>query len=181
MKPPGNLQFDNNSFDLEETSIYGIYEPSGEMTWHIEMFPPGEDNYIMFNSLTLGNIYLPNALSDTSYKATADTADLYEHTVRVNGEDRFLQSVDMTFGKWDSENQSISLTGHGIIDADDNLPEVNYNFRANLKFKELYIFETTPEATQMFVETHLQDRKDRIEVNYEEVASGLQATISGRF
>jgi hypothetical protein len=177
----GKLQFDNNSFDLEETNIYGIYEPYGEMTWHIEMFPAGEDNYIMFNALILGNIFSPNALSDTIYKATADTGDLYEHTVRVNGEDRFLQSVNMTFGKWDKESQSTTLTGYGIIDAEDNLPEVNYKFNANLKFKELCIFETTKEATQKFVDTYLQDRKDRIEVNYEEVASGLQATISGRF
>ena len=42
MTPLGNLQFDNNSFNFEETNIYGIFEPHGYMTWHIEMFPPGE-------------------------------------------------------------------------------------------------------------------------------------------
>ncbi len=123
MTPPGNLQYDNDSFDFEETNIYGIYEPHGYMTWHIEMFPTGEDNYIMFNSLVFDNIFSPQQLSDTTFKENSETGDLYEHTVRVNGEDRFLKSVDMAFSKWDTENQSIKLTGHGTIDADDNLPK----------------------------------------------------------
>jgi hypothetical protein len=44
-----------------------------------------------------------------------NTGDLYEHTVRVNGEDRFLQSVDMIFGKWEKENQSIKLSGQELL------------------------------------------------------------------
>ncbi len=181
MTPFGNLQFDNNSFDFEEANIYGIYESHGYMTWHIEMFPAGEDNYIMFNSLMLDNIFSPQQLSNTKYKANADTGDLYEHTVRVDAQDRFLQSVDMTFGKWNTENQSILLSGHGIIEADDDSPEVIYRFNAFLKFKELNIFETTQEATQKFVDTYLQNNKEKLEINFENVASGLQATISGQF
>jgi hypothetical protein len=42
-----SLQFDKNVYDFEEANIYGIYESDGYMTWHIEMFPPGEDNYEM--------------------------------------------------------------------------------------------------------------------------------------
>ena len=181
MTPLGNLQFDNNAFDFEETNIYGIYEPQGYMTWHIEMFPIGEDNYIMFNSLILDNVFSPQQLSDKTYKATHETGDLYEHTVRVNGEDRFLQSVDMTFGKWDNENQSIKLNGQGTIDADNDLPQVIYKFNAVLKFKELDIFETTKEATQKFVDTYLQESKNNLKVKFEDVASGLQAIISGTF
>ncbi|MGZ3848663.1 MAG: hypothetical protein ACXVMS_12195 [Flavisolibacter sp.] len=181
MTPLGNLQYDNNLFDFEETNIYGIYEPHGYMTWYIEMFPDGEDNYIMFNSLVFDNIFSPQQLSDVTIKETSDTGDLYEHTVRVNGEDRFLKSIDMAFGKWDTENQSIQITGHGTIDADDNLPEVVYKFNAVLRFKELDIFETTKEATQKFVDTYLQDTKDKLEINFENVASGLQAIISGHF
>jgi hypothetical protein len=181
MTPFGNLRFDNNSFDFEETNIYGIYESAGYMTWHIEMFPPGEDNYIMFNSLGFDNVFSPRQLTDLTFKETDDTGDLYEHTVRVNGGDRFLKSVDMTFGKWDSANQSIQLTGHGTVDAGENLPQVTYKFNAILKFKELNIFETTKEATQKFIDTRLQDSKDKLHIKFENVASGLQAIIGGHF
>jgi hypothetical protein len=181
MKQLGNLQFDKKAFDFEETNIYGIFEPYGYMTWHIEMFPPGEENYIMFNALILNNIFLPQQLSETSYTATADTGDLYEHTVRVNGQDRFLKSVDMTFSKWDMKTQTIQLNGHGSIDQDNDLPEVVYRFNATLKFKNLNIFETTKEATQKFIDTYLQNDKDNIKVEFENAASGLQAVISGQF
>ena len=177
----GNLQFGNNSFDLEETNIYGIFEPHGHMTWHIEMFPTGEHNYIMFNALILDNIFSPQQLSNIAYTATADTSDLYEHAVRVNGQDRFLKSVDMTFGKWKTETQSVQLIGHGTIEKDDDLTEVAYMFNAILKFKDLNIFETTKDATQKFVDTYLQNGKDDIEVEFENVASGLQAVIRGHF
>jgi hypothetical protein len=181
MTPLGNLQYDNNLFDFEETNIYGIYESHGDMNWHIEMFPTGEENYIMFNSLVLDNIFSPQQLSDTTFKKNSDTGDLYEHTVKVNGDDRFLSSVDMTFGKWDTENQSIQLSGHGTIDADDNLPEVTYKFNATLKFKELNIFETTQEATQQFVDAYLKDNKDKLNIKFENAPSGLQAIIGGLF
>jgi hypothetical protein len=181
MTPLGNLQFDDNSFDFEETNIYGIFEPHGYMTWHIEMFPPGEENYIMFNALILDNIFSPQQLSETSYTSAADTGDLYEHTVYVNGQDRFLKSVNMTFGKWDTETQTIQLNGHGSIDEDEDLPEVVYRFNATLKFKDLNIFETTKEATQKFIDTYLQNSKDSIKVEFENAASGLQAVICGQF
>jgi hypothetical protein len=145
------------------------------------MFPVGEDNYIMFNALVFDNIFSPRQLSGITYKASSDTDDLYEHTIRVNGQDRFLQSVDMTFGKWDTTTQSIELTGHGIIDADDDLPEVSYKFNALLKFKDINIFETSQETTQKFVDTYLLDIKDELEIKFENVASGLQAVIGGHF
>jgi hypothetical protein len=179
--PVGNLQLDNNLFDLEETSIYGIFEPYGYMTWYIEMFPAGEDNYIMFNSVVFDNVFSPQQLSDTTFKETSDTGDLYEHTVLVDGEERFLKSIDMTFGKWDTENQSIHLTGHGVIDPEDNLPALAYKFDATLKFKGLNIFETTKEATQKFIDIHLPESKQKLDIRFENVASGLQAIISGRF
>ena len=177
----GILQFDKSSFEFEETNIYGIYESYGYMTWHIEMFPSGEDNYIMFNALILDNIFSPQQLSETTYKSASDTGDLYEHTVRVGGQDRFLKSVDMKFDKWNTESQSINLTGYGIIEEDDNLPEVNYKFNATLKFNGLNLFETTQETTQKFVDSHFQDIKDKLEITFENVRSGLQATIVGRF
>ena len=177
----GNLELENYIIELEEANISGIYEPHGEMTWDIEIFPPGEDTYIMFNALILTGIYTPEKISNTFYKATTDTADLYGHTVLLNGEDRFLQSVDMIFGKWDTTLQLLPLQGHGIINADDNQPAITFNFKTNLKFKELNIFETTREEAQLFVETHLQDHKTDIVINYEQVASGLQATITGHF
>ena len=181
MTPLGHLEFNSNSFDFEETNIYGIFEPHGNMTWHIEMFPAGEDNYIMLNSLFIEQVFSPQRLSGIKYQATNDESGLYDHTVRVDGRDRYLQSIEMVFGNWDTKNQSIQLSGQGIIEPDDNLPEVSYVFNAILKFKELNIFETTKEATQKFVETHLQDSNESLEIKFEDVPSGLQATIGGRF
>jgi|GEM_PF-3407903 len=177
----GNLQFDEKLFDLEEANIYGIYEPFGYMTWHIEMFPKGEDNYIMLNALVFDGITSPRQLSETTLNETSNTSDLNEHTVRVDGEDRFLKSIDMNFGKWDAENQTIQLTGHGIIDADDNFPAVKYILNCRLRFQGINIFETTKEEVQAFVDTYDQDKKAEIEVKFEHVASGLRATISGNF
>ena len=43
----------------------------------------------------------------------------------------------MTFGKCDTENQSIKLSANGNIDADEDLSDVSYKFIATLKSKEL--------------------------------------------
>ncbi len=181
MENPGNLQYDNDLFDLEEANIYGIYEDEGYMTWHIEMFPSGDNNYIMINSLVLDKIFSPHQLSKVSFKETSETSDLYEHTILVNSDDRFLKSIEMIFGNWDTEYQSIKLTGSGIIESYENLPEINYKFKAILKFKGLNIFETNKEATKQFVDTYLQDNKSKLDIKFENVASGLKATIEGSF
>jgi hypothetical protein len=101
MKSYGSLQFDNNSFDLEQTNIYGIFVPPGEMTWYIEMFPAGEDNYIMLNALSFENIFSPQKLSGVKFRSTSVESDLYENTVFVDGQDRFLQSIEIS-SQWTS-------------------------------------------------------------------------------
>lgn len=178
MSSIGNLQFDDIVFGLEEANIYGIVEAYGDVTWHVEMFPEGEENYIMLNALVFDGIYSPKNLSNITGNKTAD---LYEHTVIVNGKDRFLKTFQMTFGEWNTEDGSILLRGYGIVEAADDSPELNYNFNAILKFKELNIFETTPEETQQFIDTYLADIKSDISATYQQVASGLQARITGRF
>jgi hypothetical protein len=177
----GSLQFNNNSFNLEEANIYGIFEPHGYMTWHIEMFPTGEDNYIMLNALVFDNIFSPKQLTGIKYRGVSEENDLYENTVVINGDDRFLQSIEMEFGHWDAENQSVQLRGNGFINPENNLPDVTYLFNAVLKFNYLNIFETTEEATRSFVETHLQEYGGSLEVKFEQVPSGLMAIIAGRF
>jgi hypothetical protein len=177
----GTLQFDGNSFDLEETNIYGIYEPKGYMTWNIEIFSPGEDNYIMFNSLVFKDIFSPQQLSDIVYSATSDTDELSEHTVRTNGHDRFLKSIEMKFNKWDTESQSIHLSCQGLIEEEDNLPQADYKFNAVLEFKNLNIFQTNKDATHKFIDTYFANIKDKLDIKFEDAASGLQAIISGNF
>jgi len=182
MTSPGILQIDKNSFDLDQTNIYGIYEPQGGyMTWHIEMFLVGEVSYVMFNSLVFDNIFSPSELSNIKYKATSGTDDLYEHTIHINGQDRFMQSVDMTFENWDAISQSIKLSGNGIIAAGDALPEATYQFTAFLKFSEIDIFETSQEETKKFADNHLTGMKDNLEIKFENVESGLHAIIKGQF
>jgi hypothetical protein len=175
----GTLQFDKNPFDLVETNIYGIFELHGHMHWFIELFPPVEDNYIMFNALVFDNIYSPRQLSNTMYMTDDDSDDLGEHTVLVNGQDRFLKSVEMSFGMWQTTKQTIELTGKGFIEKWGNLPEIPYKFNSVLEFKGINIFETSQADAQKFVDTYLQDIKNHIKIKFENVTSGLQAVISG--
>jgi len=178
MSSIGNLQFDDIVFDIEEANIYGIVEPYGDVTWHVEMFPEGEENYIMFNALVFDGVYSPKNLSNITGN---ETGDLYEHTVIINGEDRFLKTLQITFGEWNTEDRSILFKGYGIVEATDDFPEMTYSFAAILKFKELNIFETTKEETQQFIDTYLADIRDGISATYQQVASGLQARITGLF
>jgi len=177
----GNVRLGNQSFDFEEANIYGIYEKDGIMTWHIELLPPGEDNYIMFNSLVFNNVFSPPQLSNIALIETSATSDLYEYTVSVEGEERFLKSVDMVFRKWETTNQSIQLIGSGIIHAEDNLSELTYSFNAILHFKQFYILQTSEAETQKFVDTYLPDSKQQVTIQFENVASGRQAIIKGQF
>jgi hypothetical protein len=181
MTTPGHLRYDNKTFPLEQATFYGIYESRGYMSWWIELFPRGEDNYIMFNSLIFSNIFLPQQFN---FLNSADIGDKYEHTVRVNGGDRFLESANLTFRRWDVKTQSIQLTGEGTISGErmEGLPEVHYEFNANLTCTGIHIFETTKEDAQKFVDMHLKNELDiDFEVKFEEVPSGLTATIVGRF
>jgi hypothetical protein len=115
MTGAGTLQLDKKRFELEETNIYGIYEPYGDMTWHIELFPQGEENYIMLNALVFKDTYSPASLSKMEYNSVTNNDELYEHTVLVNGENRYLQTLSIIFGDWQPGTQSIPLSGEGII------------------------------------------------------------------
>lgn len=177
--PLGSLQYGDVTFDFEKTNLYGILEPHGHMTWYVELFPPGEDDYIMFNALVFGGVFSPDGLSLLSYRGDNQSVDLYEHTVRVGGEDRFLASVDMAFGPWDTSAQCISLRGRGLIEAEHGLPGIVCAFDALLPFEGLSIFETSREEAHRFLTTHLPQRK--VALKFEQVPSGLQAVFSGQF
>ncbi len=175
------LKIDSSPFDLEQTTIYGIFEEYGEMSWHIEIYPPEEENYIMFNALILDGVISPAKLDGLIYEADTSTTDMYEHTVFVGGEDRFLKSVNLKFGKWDTENQSIRLNGSGIIADDEGLPEIPYSFDIHLNFTGINLFETTHEDAHAFVDKYFPLLKNELELKFEEVPSGLSALIEGKF
>jgi hypothetical protein len=181
VKGIGNLKFGENIFDIEEANCYGVFESHGFMTWHIEIFPKGDENYIMLNSLIFDDIFSPNQLSEKNYNAVNGLDDLYEHTVIVNSEERFLTDLNITFGKWDTESQSISLSGKGAIDTSDNSSGVFYEFNTILIFKDLNLFETTQENAKIFLDKYLPDNKDKINIRFEKPPSGLHAIISGQF
>ena len=151
------------------------------MTWDIGIYPPGEDNYIMFNSLFFEGMQLPRQLSGLVYRGGVEKDDLYEHTVRVGGSDRFLETVELTFGEWDREGQTITLAGSGRILEEKKLPPVSYSFNALLKFSGINIFETSLEEAHKFVATYMAGPVDRADISFERVASGLQAIIKGPF
>ncbi|HTJ11645.1 MAG TPA: hypothetical protein VL547_06460 [Dinghuibacter sp.] len=175
----GTLQFGDVAFDLEKTNLYGILEPHGHMTWWIELFPPGEDDYIMFNALTFDGVFSPNGLSGRSCSGDAIELDLYEHTVRVNGEDRFLDTVDMTFGDWDTVGQCIPIRGRGLVQDEHGSGPIPYAFDALLPFEGLNIFETSREEAHRFLTTHLGRRP--VTLKFETAPSGLRAMFSGQF
>jgi len=173
------LKFGKMSFSFEETRIYGIFEPYGYMTWHIELFPEGEKNYIMLNSLVFDDVYIPQQLSNLTCTANTGTNDLYEHTVFVSGEGRLFKRICMSFDEWDSKNQSIRIKGEGVIEASSNSPEITFEFLAPLNFTGLHLFETTKERVQEFVSTYLSDKNNSLIINYKTVRSGLTAHIHG--
>lgn len=183
MKHLGSLKFEGQNYDLEETNLYGIWESFGYMSWDIELYPPGEDNYMMFNGLTFDRVYLPQHLTDLVYHATSSRDDLYEHTVYVNGRDRVLTSVDLTFGKWDRDDQTILVLGKGVIQEEKSkkLPAVKLSFEAMLKFTGLNMFETSLEEVHTFVERHMPSSREKVEIKFEKVASGLQVIVKGPF
>jgi hypothetical protein len=135
----------------------------------------------MFNALVFDQAFSPSKLSHIHFVGDQDTADLYEHTVRVDAEDRFLDTVDMTFGAWDPLGQCISLTGKGLIEGEHGQPAIPYSFDARLPFEGLNIFETTREQAQHFLTTHLPDARGKIALHFEQVPSGLRAVINGQF
>lgn len=183
MKHLGSLKFDVENYDLEETNLYGIWESFGYMSWDIEIYPPGEDNYMMFNGLTFDHVYLPQHLTDLVYHATSVRDDLYEHTVYVNGRDRVLASVDLNFGKWDKDDQTILVLGKGEIQEEKSkkLRPVKFSFEAMLKFTGLNMFETSLEEVHTFVERHMPGSREKVEIKFEKVASGLQVIVKGPF
>jgi hypothetical protein len=185
MRQLGSLNFEGRQFDLEETNLYGIWESFGYMSWDIELYPSVEDNYMMFNGLTFDHIYLPQQLSNLVYHGISDRDDLYEHTVYVNGRDRVLKSVDLTFGKWDGNLQIITVRGKGVImeekERKNMLPAVSLSFEAILKFTGLNMFETSLEEVHTFVERHMPGSREKVEIKFEKVASGLQVIVKGPF
>jgi hypothetical protein len=99
----------------------------------------------------------------------------------VAAEDRFLDTVDMTFGAWDPVGQCIPLSGRGLIEGEHGLPAIPYTFEARLPFEGLSIFETTREQAQHFLTTHLPGTSGKIALHFEQVPSGLRAVINGQF
>ncbi len=177
----GILKIGDNTFHLEEANIYGIFESYEAMTWHIELFPPGDQNYIMLNSLILDDIFSPTQLSEKCYDAALNSDDLYEHTVLVNSEERFLSSLQIRFGTWDTGSQTISFTGDGIVEASNTAPSIIFEFNSILTFKELLLFETTRAKAKLFIDNYLQENKENLAVRFEKALSGLQAIVSGKF
>jgi len=184
MNDLGNLKFNSTQFNVEETHIYGILEGSNTMTWDVGIFPPGEENYIMLNSFSLHKqIFNPKLLSAYKIFANNKMDDLYGHTVYVDGNERFLENINVEFGDWDSEGQKISIIGKGLIMNEEelNLPEVEFTFETDLVFKGLNIFETTITETEKFIQDKLKMSKNELEIIYEDVPSGFRALINGPF
>lgn len=177
----GYLRFNNKQFEIEEANIYGIFESNGYMTWHIEIFPPGEENYIMLNALILDKKIYPDQFDGFFYQKRSNKDDLFEHTVFVDGDDSFLNSINIVFSNWSNENQTLHLNGNGTIDTDNMQEEVTYSVDTILKFKGINLFNTTKEAANKFIDTYLQNKKDAIKIEFEEVKSGLKAIIRGKF
>jgi hypothetical protein len=177
----GELSFGKKSFEVEEANLYAIFTRYNEMQWWIEIFPNGEDNYIMLNALVFDNLYSPRQLSNLNYDSSSDEySEPMENPVIVNGKERFMKTLKLSFGQWD-ENNSIKLNGEGIIERSGLKGTLKFRFSINLLFSVINIFETNELAVQTFLDTYLKDIKQDLRINFEKVQSGLQAKISGQF
>jgi hypothetical protein len=179
--PLNTIQFNQNTFKLEETVLSGIFTMESYITWEIGLYPEGEENYIMFNSLIFADKFTPAALSGLIYSAESHTSDLYGHTVYVDGAERFIDAISIRFGQLNTKDQTINLSGSGIIGADEDLPEVAFTFNADLHIKAIYLFETSKDAAEKYVEDYLGNRKDELALVFEQAPSGFMATITGKF
>jgi hypothetical protein len=151
------------------------------MTWEIGLFPEGEENYIMFNSLIFPDKLTPAALSGLHYSAESRNSDLYGHTIYADGVERFIDAIDLQFGNLNTDTQTINLNGKGMIGTDEGLPEITFAFDADLQIKAIYLFETSRHAAEKYVADYLGEVKERLSLVFEQAPSGFMATIAGKF
>ncbi len=178
---PGHLKFGNQSFALEDAVIYGIFEKYGQMSWYIELFPEGEENYMIFNALLFENIINPKGLSQVQVQVRNKQVELNEHKVMVNDEEYTLQRLQLSFGNWDQATRTIRVQGEGKIERYYSNKSLDCSFEAVCAFDGIRLFDTNEEEVDNFIVNLLKTDKNSISLRFEEAPMGLECVIGGQF
>jgi hypothetical protein len=177
----GSLNFGNQQLVLEEANIYGIFEKYHQMSWYIELFPKGEDNYMIFNALPFENITTPRGLNQMQVQVKNRQLDLGEHKVLVGDEEYLLQQLVLNFGNWDPATGTILVKGEGKIERDNAQRTTDCTFEALCHFDGLRLFETSQEEVEAFISQNLKTDRQHLDLHFENAPLGLECVIGGRF
>ncbi|MCU0451225.1 MAG: hypothetical protein MUC97_15525 [Bernardetiaceae bacterium] len=177
----GFLNFGNQQLVLEEANIYGIFEKYHQMSWYIELFPKGEDNYMIFNALPFENIVTPRGLNQMQVQVKNRQLDLDEHKVLVGDQEYVLQELMLTFGNWDPTTGSIVVKGEGKIERGYPQRVTDCTFEAVCRFDGLRLFETSQEEVETFISQNLKADRQQLDLHFENAPLGLECVIGGRF
>jgi hypothetical protein len=177
----GHLQFGDQKFALEDAVIYGIFEKYGQMSWYIELFPEGEENYMIFNALMFENIVNPKALSQVQVQVRNKQVELGEHKVMVKDEEYLLHHLQLQFGNWDQASRTIQVRGEGKIGRYYEQKTLDCWFEACCNFDGIRLFETSRDEVDHFIAYQLKADKQALKLSFEEAPMGLECVIEGQF
>jgi hypothetical protein len=177
----GYLQFGEQSFGLEHASIYGIFEKYGQMSWYIELFPEGEENYMIFNALLFENIINPKGLNQIQVQVSNRLVELGEHKVMVNDEEFVLQHLRLNFGNWDEATKSIPVKGVGKIERNYEQNVLDCRFEVTCTFDGIRLFDTSEDEVDHFIANMLKSDKNTLKLSFEDAPMGLECVIAGQF
>ena len=171
----GQLTIDQQLFELEEAKISGIFQHSA-VVWDIEIYPPGEQNYLMLNCLFISNDkFLPKDLEGLDQEFEDE---LYEHTVVVEGNDGFLNTLILKINNWTPSSREISVMGEGELTSNGEVFE--YEFAALAKFEGIHLFETSQQETEEIIRNIFNRDLHEFSITYEQVPSGLKSVLFPR-
>lgn len=167
----GYVSFGVEKFALEEAKISSLLSRDQFISWTFELYPPGEDNYIMINSIILEELKTPQELSGFTFDATSETDDLYEHTVFVNGEPSFMESLSFEIKTWDKVNEIISFSGAGTVYCGDDL--IDFKFEANCKWTGMNVQAKDKQTALELVLKFWNVPEEKLSFSCESVAEGI--------
>lgn len=126
----GYIQFGNRIFYLEEAKFSSWLYYGKFQDWTFELYPPGEDNYIMLNSINLGIQRFPDDLVGYKRKFDAKDDEMCEHTVFVDGTFSRMITLEITVIDWDPSIDRLIISGKGTIVKEGEYKSIPYEFFA---------------------------------------------------
>lgn len=167
----GYVSFGGEKFDLEEAKISSFISTEQFNGWTFELYPPGEDNYIMINNIILEDVRTPQELAGFAFDTTSETDDLYEHTVFINGEPSFMESLSFKVKNWDKVNEILSFSGSGTVYCGDDL--IEYQFEANCKWTGMTVHANDKQTALEMAQDFWDVPEEQLSYSCESSAEGI--------